>query len=106
MDSEGLPDTPVIGAKLTLRAYVRLGELAPSDVVVQAVLGRVDENENLTDVRTVTMSHAGTDSLGEVFVTDTALPISGAVGYTVRVLPHHELLVGDAELGLVRTPNA
>jgi glycogen phosphorylase len=106
VDSEGLPDTPVIGAKLTLRAYVRLGELAPSDVVVQAVLGRVDENENLTDVRTVTMSHAGTDSLGEVFVTDTALPISGAVGYTVRVLPHHELLVGDAELGLVRTPNA
>ncbi|OZF00979.1 glycogen phosphorylase [Rhodococcus sp. 15-1154-1] len=104
VDSEGLPDTPVIGAKLTLRAYVRLGGLSAGDVSVQAVLGRVDENENLTDTRTVAMSHAGTDSLGEVFVTDTALPVSGAVGYTVRVLPHHDLFAGDAELGLVKMP--
>ncbi|MGA9870180.1 MAG: alpha-glucan family phosphorylase [Rhodococcus sp. (in: high G+C Gram-positive bacteria)] len=104
VDSEGLPDTPVIGAKLSLRAFVRLGGLTPSDVVVQAVLGRVDDEENLTDVRTVTMDHAGTDSLGEIFATDTVLPVSGAVGYTVRVLPHHALFAGDAELGLVKTP--
>ena len=51
------------------------------------------------------MAHTGTESLGEVFATDAALPVSGAVGYTVRVLPHHELLVEDAELGLVKTPN-
>ena len=105
VDSEGLPDTPVIGAELTLRAYVRLGGLSPDDVVVQAVLGRVDDDENLTDIRTVRMAHTGTESLGEVFATDAALPVSGAVGYTVRVLPHHELLVEDAELGLVKTPN-
>ncbi|QCB51845.1 glycosyltransferase family 1 protein [Rhodococcus sp. PAMC28707] len=105
VDSEGLPDTPVIGAKLTLRAYVRLGGLSPSDVVVQAVLGRVTDDENLIDTRTVAMTHSGTDSLGEVFETDTALPVSGAVGYTVRVLPHHPLLAGDAELGLVKSPN-
>ncbi len=103
VDSEGLPDTPVIGAKLTLRAYVRLGGLAPSDVVVQAVLGRVTEDEELMDIRTVTMLHTGSDTLGEVFATDTELPISGAVGYTVRVLPHHELLASGAELGLVKT---
>ncbi len=104
VDSEGLPDTPVIGAALTLRAYVRLGGLTTDDVVVQAVIGRVDDDENLTGTSTVTMTHTGTDALGEVFATETALPISGAVGYTVRVLPHHELLVGDAELGLVKTP--
>ncbi|MEO7079756.1 MAG: DUF3417 domain-containing protein, partial [Rhodococcus sp. (in: high G+C Gram-positive bacteria)] len=105
VDSEGLPDTPVIGAKLTLRAYVRLGGLSPSDVVVQAVLGRVTDDEDLIDTRTVAMTHSGTDSLGEVFETDTALPVSGAVGYTVRVLPHHPLLAGDAEFGLVKSPN-
>jgi starch phosphorylase len=27
--------------------------------------------------------------------------VAGAVGYTVRVLPSHPLLSGDAELGLV-----
>jgi len=26
---------------------------------------------------------------------------TGAVGYTVRVLPHHELLAAPTELGLV-----
>ncbi|WP_072802642.1 alpha-glucan family phosphorylase [Rhodococcoides yunnanense] len=105
VDSEGLPDTPVIGAKLTLRAYVRLGGLAPSDVVVQAAIGRVTETDDLTDIRYEPMTHTGTDSLGEVFATDTALPVSGAVGYTVRVLPHHELFAGDSELGLVASPN-
>ena len=29
------------------------------------------------------------------------LPVAGPVGYTVRVLPHHPLLAGDNELGLV-----
>ncbi|SNS74381.1 starch phosphorylase [Rhodococcoides kyotonense] len=103
VDSEGLPDTPVIGAKLSLRAYVRLGELAPTDVVVQAAIGRVTDDDDLTDVRYVPMAHAGSDSSGEIFETDTALPVSGAVGYTVRVLPHHELLSGDSELGLVES---
>lgn len=104
VDGSGLPDTPVIGAELSLRAYVQLGGLDPAEVTVQAVLGRVGPDEDLTDVVTVPMTHAGTEELGHVYVVDTALPHSGAVGYTVRVLPHHELLAGDAELGLVALP--
>lgn len=30
-----------------------------------------------------------------------ALPVAGAVGYTVRVLPNHPMLAADNELGLV-----
>ncbi|MGW0045331.1 alpha-glucan family phosphorylase [Rhodococcus sp. NPDC003348] len=104
VDSSGLPDTPVIGADLALRAYVQLGGLEPGEVSVQAVLGRVGPDEDLTDVVTVPMTHDGSDELGQVYVVDTALPLSGAVGYTVRVLPHHDLLAGDAELGLVTVP--
>ncbi|MGW0174620.1 alpha-glucan family phosphorylase [Rhodococcus sp. NPDC003322] len=104
VDSSGLPDTPVIGAELALRAYVQLGGLEPGEVSVQAVLGRVGPDEDLTDVVTVPMTHDGSDELGQVYVVDTALPLSGAVGYTVRVLPHHDLLAGDAELGLVTVP--
>ena len=44
------------------------------------------------------------NSSSHALVVDTALPLSGAVGYTVRVLPHHDLLAGDAELGLVTVP--
>jgi starch phosphorylase len=36
-----------------------------------------------------------------VFSTTTSLPVAGAVGYTVRVLPHHPMLAAGSELGLV-----
>nr|CRL72607.1 glycogen phosphorylase GlgP [Mycolicibacter nonchromogenicus] len=48
------------------------------------------------------MAHVHTDADGtEVFCTPSRLPVAGAVGYTVRVLPSHPLLSGGAELGLV-----
>jgi starch phosphorylase len=86
---------------MTLRAEVLLGGLGVGDVAVQAVLGRVDSDEQLHDVRTVAMAHVGSTDGRELFEVETALPHSGAAGYTVRVLPANPLLAGDAELGLV-----
>lgn len=106
VDSAGLPDTPIIGARLSLTARIDLGGLTVDDVVVQAVLGRVSPSDDLSDVVTVPMTHQGTDSGVAHFVVDTPVPLSGAVGYTVRVLPRNALLAGDAELGLVAAPNA
>jgi starch phosphorylase len=106
VDSAGLPDTPVIGARLSLTARVELGGLSVPDVVVQAVLGRVSATDDLSDTTTVPMTHTGSDAGAELFSVDTPLPLSGAVGYTVRVLPHNELLASDAELGLVSAPSA
>ncbi|MGV0750474.1 alpha-glucan family phosphorylase [Mycolicibacter minnesotensis] len=102
VDSTGLPDAPWLGSELTLTASVRLAGLRPDEVAVQAVLGRVDSGDTLLDPVTVAMSHAHTDADGtEVFSTTSRLPVAGSVGYTVRVLPCHPLLSGDAELGLV-----
>ncbi len=102
VDSTGLPDTPVLGSKLTLTATVQLAGLQPDEVAVQAVIGRVDSGDALVDPVTVEMTHAGTTSGGgEIFSTTTPLPVAGSVGYTVRVLPHHPMLASDAELGLV-----
>ncbi|WP_458316754.1 glycosyltransferase family 1 protein [Mycolicibacterium brisbanense] len=102
VDSYGLPDTPLLGSQLTLTATVQLAGLAPDEVVVQAVLGRVDATDSITEPVTVAMTHTGTaDGGNEVFSTTTPLPVAGPVGYTVRVLPHHPLLAGDNELGLV-----
>ncbi len=106
VDSAGLPDTPVIGARLSLTARVELGGLSVHDVVVQAVLGRVSATDDLSDTTTVPMTHTGSDAGAELFTVDTPVPLSGAVGYTVRVLPHNELLASDAELGLVSAPSA
>ena len=96
------PDTPLLGSELTLTATVHLAGLRPDDVVVQAVVGRVDASDALLEPETVPMTHTGTaDGGNEVFSTSTPLPVAGSVGYTVRVLPHHPLLAADNELGLV-----
>jgi glycogen phosphorylase len=102
VDSYGLPDTPLLGSELTLTATVQLAGLRPDEVVVQAVVGRVDAGDALVNPETVPMAHTGTaDGGNEVFSTTTPLPVAGPVGYTVRVLPHHPLLAADTELGLV-----
>ena len=102
VDSTGLPDTPVLGSKLTLTATVHLAGLAPDEVTVQAVVGKVDASDELLEPITVEMSYTGTAEGGnQVFSTMTALPLAGAVGYTVRVLPRHPLLADSNELGLV-----
>jgi glycogen phosphorylase len=102
VDSYGLPDTPLLGSELTLTATVQLAGLRPDEVVVQAVLGRVDDSDVLVHPVTAPMAHTGTAEGGnEIFSTTTPLPGAGPVGYTVRVLPHHPLLAGDCELGLV-----
>ncbi|MCB0940167.1 MAG: alpha-glucan family phosphorylase [Mycobacterium sp.] len=102
VDSTGLPDTPLLGSQLTLTAAVRLAGLTPDEVAVQAVLGRVDAGDALLEPTLVDMAHTGSGDGGtEVFSTTTPLPVAGSVGYTVRVLPHHPLLAGDTELGLV-----
>jgi glycogen phosphorylase len=102
VDSTGLPDIPLLGSELTLSATVQLAGLRPDEVVVQAVLGRVDATDALLEPVAIRMPHTGTAEGGnEIFSTTTPLPVAGPVGYTVRVLPHHPLLASDRELGLV-----
>ena len=87
----------MVGQPVTVRARVDLNGLSPSDVEVQAVIGRVADSGELSDVATATMS-PGADG---AYQAELALPHVGSVGYTVRVLPHHELLATPAELGRV-----
>ena len=102
VDSTGLPDTPMLGSKLTLTATVQLAGLRPEEVTVQAVVGRVETGDALVDPVTVEMPYTGTAAGGDhMFATTTPLPVAGSVGYTVRVLPNNPMLASEAELGLV-----
>ncbi|CAM3659383.1 alpha-glucan family phosphorylase [Kibdelosporangium persicum] len=103
-DSElTLPDgkAPVIGERVQVRSSVELAGLQPTDVEVQAVVGRVGDTDDLLDVVTVAMKP---DSDG-TYVAELPLPHAGALGYTVRVLPKHDLLASTAELGRVILAN-
>jgi starch phosphorylase len=105
VDASGVPDSPVVGAPMTVRAVVELAGLKPDDVTVQAVVGRVDDTDELAESVSVAMAHVGGAELGELsgdrFEAVVPLPHAGLLGYTVRVLPHHELLSSSAELGKI-----
>jgi glycogen phosphorylase len=100
VESSGVGDTPELGATLQLRAEVDLGGLSPQDVEVQAAFGRVDAADHLRDVRSISMAPV-TDGEHLRFEGTIPLDITGPFGYTVRVLPRHELLASPAELGVV-----
>jgi starch phosphorylase len=104
VDAAGVGDTPEVGAQMTLRATVDLGGISPSDVTVQAAYGRVDESDNLLAPSVVALApvESGEDGLPR-FEGVVPLERAGSFGYTVRVLPHHALLPGDADLSLVVT---
>jgi len=71
--------------------------------VVQAVHGRVDEHDDLHRAKTTPMraNGQGEDGLPR-YDGEVPLARAGAFGYTVRVLPHSDLLPGDADLGLMK----
>ncbi|MFJ8662605.1 alpha-glucan family phosphorylase [Streptomyces sp. NPDC093795] len=95
-----------LGATPVVRVRVALGALGPDDVEVQAVTGRVDADDTLTDPRTVPLKPAGGPDLeGRLTYAGTLeLDRTGSFGCTVRVRPSHPLLAHPAELGLVAVP--
>ncbi|AXG80394.1 alpha-glucan family phosphorylase [Streptomyces paludis] len=95
-----------LGSTLSLRVSVALGELRPEDVEVQAVAGRVGDDDTIAEARTFPLKPAaGPDLDGRwVYEGPLALDRTGPYGYTVRVLPAHPLLATSADLGLVALP--
>nr|WP_218891143.1 alpha-glucan family phosphorylase [Actinomycetospora corticicola] len=104
VDASGAADTPVLGAPMTVRASVDLGGLSTSDVLVQAVVGRADDSDELSASVVEPMVSVGSHGDVETYEATVALPHAGVLGYTVRVLPANELLASPVELGKVVLP--
>jgi starch phosphorylase len=102
VETEGLSDAPEIGGGMDLRVFVSLGRLAPEDVDVQVVHGRVRGEDNLVDTTTESLALGETYEAGRHrFDGHVRLARAGSFGYTVRILPKHPALASPAELGLV-----
>ena len=72
-------------------------------MVVQLAAGRADDRDALHDIETSLLAYVEDVDGAVRYEGELALDRSGPIGYTVRVLPHHPLLAGTAELGLVAT---
>jgi starch phosphorylase len=105
VESSSEADAFEMGQAVQLRAFVSLGSLAPDDVDVQVVHGRVDETDQLRDPVATSLAVAESYEHGRYrFDGEVALQRTGAFGYTVRVVPCHDRLAGSAELGLAVLP--
>lgn len=91
----------VAGGDVVISAEVSLGTLTADDVRVEAVVGEKGPGSEILAPRTVEMKPAeGGRYEGWMHIDRPA-----TLGFTVRVVPKHDLLHSPAELGLVRTPH-
>ncbi|QZY30232.1 alpha-glucan family phosphorylase [Nocardioides coralli] len=105
VESSGVGDAPEIGTLLSVRAFVSLGDLSPEDVEVQLVHGVTDSEDQLVSSQSEALTLAESYQGGRHrFDGSVTLARSGAFGYTVRVVPRHDLLASAAELGVVALP--
>ena len=85
-----------------MRAFVSLGDLAPDEVEVQVVHGRVSVSDELRDIETAPLAFSETYEGGRhSFEGDLVPTRTGSFGYTVRILPTHPGMANPAALGLV-----
>ncbi|MFF3451608.1 alpha-glucan family phosphorylase [Streptomyces sp. NPDC002667] len=107
VEASSATTTAELGTTLSLRVRVGLGDLAPEDVEVQAVAGRVDTDDRIADAVCVPLKPVGGPDLEGRWAYEGPLSLdrTGSFGYTVRILPSHRLLASGAELGLVAVPS-
>lgn len=84
------PDGSVMtGAPLPLRAVVDLAGLTPSDVRVEAVVGRIAANGALENAQVMTLDPAGQLGQAYEFAKQFIPEQTGRLGYSLRVSPNH-----------------
>jgi len=105
VEADGVGDAVMQGATITVRAFVALGQLAPDDVTVQVVHGRVDADDRLTSpVASAMEAVEGYEGNRWQYRLVIDLDRNGPFGYTVRILPRHGGLAAAQELGLQVLP--
>jgi starch phosphorylase len=107
VESSGVGDAPEVGAEMSVRAFVALGELSPDDVEVQLVHGKTSSEDVLLETTVAALDPVESYEGGRHrFDGAVTLEHGGAFGYTVRVVPHNDLLTSPAELGVVAVAHA
>lgn len=97
-------DKLTVGGKFVVNAEVDLGGLTPDDVVVQIYYGKMIGNGDSQKNSFAVMNYKPNKSKSNVFnyTGEVECDETGHFGYTLRILPKHELLINSFELGLIK----
>jgi glycogen phosphorylase len=105
IEASGIGDSPEVGSTLSVQLFATLNGLDADDVRAEVVHGSVRADDALDRVRTAPLAHREAYEGGRHrFEGEVKLDATGPFGYTVRVLPRHDLLATSAEMGLVVWP--
>ncbi|MHC4981538.1 MAG: alpha-glucan family phosphorylase, partial [Planctomycetota bacterium] len=99
-----------VGKEVRVEAVVNLGKLAAEDVRVELYYGPLDEDGQFAEGHQKALSMERVNQAGgteksngrQRYVAHMPCVQSGQGGYTVRVLPQHELLVDAREMAMIR----
>ena len=90
-----------VGREVEVLARIKLGDLSPEDVIVEAYYGRLDPQGEFAERETVSMEVQDSDGDSHIFRGLIPCRTTGRFGYTVRVMPSHERLENPFAMGLV-----
>lgn len=93
-----------VGEHYKIDAEVQLGKLSPDDVEVQIYFGKINNQSEPFSNQHITMDCLTKKSTVGKYKYEGMIPCSstGQFGFTLRILPHHELLTNKFELGLIK----
>ena len=79
----------ISGKPVPVRAAIDLAGLAPADVRVEVVIGRVDNNGHLEETEVMVLPPVEQQGAVAVFGKDIVPERTGRLGYALRVSPNH-----------------
>jgi glycogen phosphorylase len=77
------------GKPVAVRAAIDLAGLTPTDVRVEAVIGRVDSNGHLEDTEVMVLPNVEQQGSVTIFSKEMVPERTGRLGYALRVSPNH-----------------
>jgi starch phosphorylase len=91
-----------VGAMVPVEVVLRLGDLSPDDVTVEAFYGLLDEKRRIRRGCPIELKHADQHDGGtQVYTGEIACEDSGKYGLTVRVIPSRAVLRNPFQLNLI-----
>ncbi len=87
--SAGPDQTILNGSLLPLRAVADLGGLKPSEVRVEAIIGRIGVTGQLEDSKTVPLAAVEQEGEAFVFASQYQIRETGRLGFSMRISPNH-----------------
>ena len=97
-------DNYMVGDLFAITALVELGDLTPNDVEVQIYYGDMNKQDQIhaNKFKPMKFTRRVNGSTQFRYKGEIECGETGNFGYTLRILPKHDLLINKFELGLIR----